>query len=237
MKKFIFLVLLLPSMAHAVRISSRTYNYLYNPFSGNLQYVTSIDTNSIKGSGIVVSSTVGGVLLTSTATTSPAGNSGDVQINFNGAFGGIGGGITGNITGNAIGSISVNNGIVTAVTVGTSTVSGTYTPTRSAETNLDSSVVMSVAQFMRVGNTVTVSGRFTADPTLPANTTSFELTLPVASNLGAPENAAGTAFCGNIAGQGAAIFGVAANDTAKVSWVSSDTTSQSWSYIFSYVIF
>lgn len=112
--------------------------------------------------------------------------------------------------------------------------SGTYTPTRSAEANLDSNVTMSQAQYLRVGSVVTVSGRFTADPTLAATTTSFEGTLPVASNIGAAEDVAGMAFCGNIAAQGAEIIGVAANDTFKVQWKAGDVTSQTWSYAFVY---
>lgn len=125
-------------------------------------------------------------------------------------------------------------GVVTAG--GAIIASGVYTPTRSAEANMDSNVTMTEAQYMRVGNTVTVSGRFTADPTLAATATSFEITLPVASNLGAAEDAAGTAFCGTIAGMGAAVIGVAANDTAKIQWVSSDVTSQVWSYTFTYQV-
>lgn len=123
-----------------------------------------------------------------------------------------------------------------SITNDTGLAAGVYTPTRSAEANLDSNVTMSEAQYMRVGSTVTVSGRFTADPTTPATTTSFEITLPVASNIGAAEDAAGVAFCGAIAGQGAAIFGVAANDTAKFQWVAGDVTSQTWSYTFSYQV-
>ena len=115
-------------------------------------------------------------------------------------------------------------------------LSGVYTPTRSAEANLDANVTMTEAQYMRVGNTVTVSGRFTADPTLTASTTSFEITLPIASNIGAAEDVAGVAFCGNIAAMGAEIIGVAANDTAKIQWKSSDVTSQTWSYQFTYQI-
>lgn len=118
----------------------------------------------------------------------------------------------------------------------TGLAAGTYTPTRSAEANMDANVTMTEAQYMRVGNTVTVSGRFTADPTLTATATSFEITLPVASNLGAAEDVAGTAFCGTIAGMGAMVFGVAANDTAKIQWVSSDVTSQTWSYTFTYQV-
>ena len=114
--------------------------------------------------------------------------------------------------------------------------SGTYSPTRSAEANLDSNVTMSSAQYSRAGNVVTVSGRFTADPTTPATITSFEIDLPVASNIGAIEDLAGVAFSGAIAGQGAAIFGVAANDTAKFSWIAGDVTSQIWSFIFSYEV-
>ena len=118
----------------------------------------------------------------------------------------------------------------------TGLAAGVYTPTRSAEVNLDANVTMTEAQYMRVGNTATVSGRFTADPTLTATATSFEITLPVASNIGAVEDVAGVAFCGSIAGQGAEVIGVAANNTAKIQWISTDVTSQSWSFTFSYQV-
>ncbi len=114
--------------------------------------------------------------------------------------------------------------------------SGTYTPVASAEANLDSVVTMLQAQYMRVGSTVTVSGRFTANPTTTTTATSFEITLPVASNIGAAEDAAGTAFCGAIAAQGAEIIGVAANNTAKIQWIATDVTNQTWSYTFTYQI-
>lgn len=114
-------------------------------------------------------------------------------------------------------------------------IGSTYSPTRSAESNLDANVIMSQAQYMRVGATVTVSGTFTADPTA-TGAVSFEFTLPVASNIGAVEDVAGVAFCGAIAGQGAQITGSVANDTAVVTWIATDTTSQTWSYTFSYQI-
>ena len=118
----------------------------------------------------------------------------------------------------------------------TNLAAGVYAPTRSAEVNLDANITPSEAQYLRVGNTVTVSGQFTADPTLAATPTSFELTLPVASNIGAVEDAAGVAFCGAIAGMGAAVSGSVANNTAVVSWISSDITSQTWSYMFTYQV-
>ena len=112
----------------------------------------------------------------------------------------------------------------------------TYSPTRSAEANLDANVTPSSAQYMRVGNVVTVSGRVTAvDPTAPG-AASFELSLPIASNIGAVEDCAGVAFCGGIAGQGAAITGSVANNTAVFTWVAVDVTSQAWSYTYSYEI-
>lgn len=113
--------------------------------------------------------------------------------------------------------------------------SGTFTPTRSAEANLDSNVTMAEGQYLRAGGTVTLSGRFTADPT-GAGAASFEFSLPVASNLGAAEDLAGVAFCGGIAGQGAEIYGSAANNTAVVSWIAVDTTSKTWSYVLVYQV-
>lgn len=122
--------------------------------------------------------------------------------------------------------------IETFVGAGTS---GTYTPTRSAEVNT-ATVTMSQAQYMQVGNTVTVSGRFTADPVLVATATSFEITLPVAASIVSVEEIAGVAFCGDVAGMGAAIIGSVANDTAVFKWVATDINSQSWSYMFTYSI-
>ena len=113
---------------------------------------------------------------------------------------------------------------------------GVYAPTRSAEANTDANVTMSEAQYMRVGTTVTVSGRFTINPTLAATVTSFEFTLPVASNIGAVEDLAGVAFCGAIAGLGAAITGSVANNTAVVSFISSDLTEQTWSFTLTYQV-
>lgn len=109
-----------------------------------------------------------------------------------------------------------------------------YTPTRSAETNLDANVTPSQAQYASVGSVVTVSGRFTADPTLTATATSFEFSLPIASNIGAVEDCSGVAFCGAIVGQGAEITGSVANNTAVFSWISGDVTSQTWSYTYTY---
>ena len=165
----------------------------------------------------------------SVSTTATVFNTVATTVN---AFGAASSGVN---IGNASGTLTVA-GPLTVNTAGGNVTWGVYTPTRSAEANLDANVTPSEAQYTRVGNTVTVSGRFTADPTLTATATSFELTLPVSSNIGAVEDAAGVAFCGAIAGMGAAITGSVANNTAVFSWVSSDVTSQSWSYTYSYQV-
>ncbi len=146
MKRFLFIILVFYAVkANAVTISSRTYNYIWNPFTGTQQYVTSIDTNSITGAGVTVSSTNGGVLITAGASA-PCGNSGDVQINFNGSCGGIGGGITGNATG-GISSISVNNGIVTAVATGLPSGNTNYIQNSISPTSAIQQFVVSTGTF------------------------------------------------------------------------------------------
>lgn len=114
-------------------------------------------------------------------------------------------------------------------------ISGVYTPTRSAETNLDANVDISECQYARVGNTVIVSGRFTADPTTTLVATSFEMDLPIASDIGAASDLAGNAVAGAIS-ECAEIAGIAANNTAKVLWLPTDVGSRTWSFIFSYQV-
>lgn len=163
----------------------------------------------------------------------PSGSDTQIQFNDGGTTFGADSDLAWNKTSNIL---LINGGIAINGAAAVNVTSGVYTPTRSAEANLDSNVTMTEAQYMRVGDVVTVSGRFTADPTLTATTTSFEITLPVASNLGAAEDVAGTATCGNIVSMCAEVIGVVANDTAKVQWKATDVTSQTWAYIFSYQI-
>lgn len=71
--------------------------------------------------------------------------------------------------------------------------SGTYTPTLTNVSNLDASTAVA-CQYMRVGNTVTVSGYVSVDPTTATGTlTRLGISLPVASNLGSVANCCGTA--------------------------------------------
>jgi len=111
--------------------------------------------------------------------------------------------------------------------------SGTYTPTASAASNLDSAATPTVAQWVRNGDVVTVSGSFTADATA-AGAASFELTLPLASDLKQIYDAGGTAATGAIAERPAVISGTVTNNTVKFDWIAQDTTSRVWYYTYTY---
>lgn len=111
-----------------------------------------------------------------------------------------------------------------------------YTPTPSNSTNTDSAVTVAGGIFCRIGNWVDVKMEFTADPTLTATTTSFEVSLPITSNLVQTYDLVGHAVCGSIAGMSAQVMGEVTNNTAKISWVSTDITSQTWSLSFGYIV-
>lgn len=60
--------------------------------------------------------------------------------------------------------------------------SGTYTPTATNVSNC-AAITMDGAQWLRVGNIVTVSGRAQITPTAGATLTRLRITLPVSSNF------------------------------------------------------
>lgn len=112
---------------------------------------------------------------------------------------------------------------------------GTFNPIPSGSINLDSDPAESAAQWMKVGNTVTVSGKITADITAAATTTSFRLTVPFPSNFANDYEAGGTAASNSVAGQVAAIKARAGGDVV-FEWVSIGTASQEMFYSFTYQI-
>lgn len=113
--------------------------------------------------------------------------------------------------------------------------SGTYTPTLFNVANLSASTAYQ-CQYMRLGDTVTVSGMVDIDPILAATSTQLGISIPVASNFAANEDCAGVAFSYAIAGQGAAIIADGANDRAQLQYIAGDITNQSMLFTFSYQI-
>lgn len=112
---------------------------------------------------------------------------------------------------------------------------GTYTPSHTNLTNLDTTQPY-LSAYLRIGAMVITFGQFDADPTLTATSTSFEMSLPIASNFVNNNEAGGVAFATGIAGQGAGIFANTGNDTLQVQWVSGDVTNQPMFYIAGYRI-
>lgn len=110
--------------------------------------------------------------------------------------------------------------------------SGVYTPTVTAVTNLDG-VTAYACQYLRVGNTVTVSGKIDVNPTA-AGAAAAGIGLPIASNFGTAQQCGGAAFCPTIAGQGAALSADTANDRASMDWIAVDTTNQPMYFTFTY---
>lgn len=149
-------------------------------------------------------------------------------------------GFTGALNG-TLGTTTPAAATVTTLTIGGSgggsVIEGTYTPSASGGVNLTGTPTMSLAHYSRVGNVVTVGGRFTAQATLAATATSFIMTLPFTTGIAAAEDATGNATCGNIVSMSAEIIGdVSGGTSAKVFWKSSDITSQSWSYTLTFRI-
>lgn len=107
--------------------------------------------------------------------------------------------------------------------------SGTYTPTSSSLSNVDAATP-TVTHYLRVGNSVTVAGSITIDATA-GGLASFEITLPIASNLAATSDLGGVA---SQIGESARILGSVANDTAVFSWTAVSTASLVWTFTFTY---
>jgi hypothetical protein len=82
-------------------------------------------------------------------------------------------------------------------TAWTTSLSGTYTPTAQDFTNITSATVYT-AQYMRVGNVVTVSGKIEPVTTTAATLSYFTLSLPTTlPNFNAEEQAAGSGMIKN----------------------------------------
>ena len=131
--------------------------------------------------------------------------------------------------------ITVTNGagsitVATALTL----AAGTYTPTFTNVANLDASTA-SQAQYLRVGNTVTVSGVLEVDPTAATTTTQLGISLPVASNFGGSEDCGGCAAANSILEAGA-IYADAANDRAQLDFISQATSNHAMAFTFTYQV-
>jgi hypothetical protein len=113
--------------------------------------------------------------------------------------------------------------------------SGTYTPTLTNGTNVDSSV-STVCQWMRVGNVVTVSGRVDVDATAAASTLTFlGISLPLASDFTLSGHLSGGGASGTIM-EPLMIAADTTNNRATMSFLSLSTASRAFQFHFTYLI-
>lgn len=114
--------------------------------------------------------------------------------------------------------------------------SGTYTPTLTNGANVAASTA-SVCQYLRIGNTVTVSGRVDVDPTAAAGTaTELGISLPIASAFASATQCAGVAASDVAASMVAQISADAVNDRASMAFLSQSATNDDWYFTFTYLI-
>lgn len=140
-------------------------------------------------------------------------------------------------TGRLYGTALHNNASALTGTTNQYVGSGTYTPSGTGLTNV-SALTPSAAQWTRVGNVVTVSGSVSVTPTAGAPTkTTFNLTLPIASNFTAT-NQVGGAGGRNLAAQveAALVLADATNDQATIAFMATATGAATLYYSYTYVV-
>lgn len=138
-------------------------------------------------------------------------------------------------TGTPTGSLQVTSG--GSVIEGPALAAGTYTPTLTNGTNVSSSTASS-CQYMRVGNTVTVSGKVNVSPTT-IGATLLGISLPIASSIANDNECGGTGTVGNTTDLFGSIRGDATNDRAELFFtigVTGTTSAQDWYFTFTYRI-
>jgi hypothetical protein len=115
------------------------------------------------------------------------------------------------------------------------TVAGTYTPTLTNVANIDASTAVQ-CQYLRVGSVVTVSGEVLVDPTTIAVLTQLGISLPIASNILATADCAGTG-AGGIGATGVTLIrGDTGNNRAEMAWFTQVTVDTRFSIHFTYRI-
>ena len=110
---------------------------------------------------------------------------------------------------------------------------GIYTPTVTIISGVDTLSVTD-AQYMRVGNTVTVSGAFNLQTDAVGVSAVFELSLPITSNLGATHHLAGVYSANDQVIYGGNVTGSIANNRAVFSCLGEWESGLVYSYSYTY---
>lgn len=202
-----------------------------------LAYNLALDTatgtlNFEEGTGGVIrlSLTQGGVALFGTTAMKIHGPTGGVSIGDTTDPGATNFRVAGTST--LVGNVTAS-GTLTVNTAGGNVSWGTYTPTISGATNLDTTPAGNVTSYLRIGNTVSVAGQLTVDPTI-AGVCTFRMSLPIASNFGGTTQAGGTANL--FTKEAGIIISNAINDEVEFQWTALGITSSIMAFSFQYQI-
>lgn len=109
---------------------------------------------------------------------------------------------------------------------------GTYTPTLTNQTNVAASTAYQ-CQYLRIGNSITVSGKVDIDPTAPG-ATELRLTLPFAPGFANDFEAGGAANSGAVAGESAAISAVSGGGNVAIKYIAIDVSNKSYFFTLTY---
>ena len=112
--------------------------------------------------------------------------------------------------------------------------SGTYSPTITNILNAAASTAFT-CMWLRIGNIVTVAGKFNCDPTNANTKTLLEITLPVASNFTNENDVGGACGCRSFEGSGL-MFGDVANNNLSAEFHPTSATNAAWGFTCTYVI-
>lgn len=113
--------------------------------------------------------------------------------------------------------------------------SGTYTPTATGVSNVDSATGQ-ICQYTRIGSIATVYGWCLIDPTATGSTV-IRMTLPVASNFGNSGQANGvTTNTDSLAGGDGTLRSDATNDEVELTFIATSTSPSIQYFTFSYQI-
>ncbi len=112
-------------------------------------------------------------------------------------------------------------------------VSGTYLPTLTNAGNVAASTAYS-AQYMRVGDTVTVSGRVDIDPTAGATNSALFMSLPIASNFANANELGGSGS--SLSSESLRIIADATGDRAQINLTPASAANATYSFTFTYRI-
>lgn len=141
------------------------------------------------------------------------------------------------VAGSGITITEINDGgnedvqIATSLTLAT----GSYTPTVTGVANTDS-VTAHGCFWYRIGDIVTVFGRFDVDATTTATLTQVGISLPVAANFTTDAQCQGTGSSRTVVDESGMFIADATNDRAEFRFIATSTASQNIGFVFSYTI-